>query len=581
MKNLRFNAEYASEVIKTVPAGYIDKTICGCGLTTVAIENEVDTIIAVPSVELARNKAIQYPNKRSNNVVLNVSGSVTIEDVNNYVINNSPIKIMCVYDSIWKVEHLLDRCHLVIDESNKLLKGASLKARSKANSKSVDITTKLFKLAEKYKDTVSFISATPTPLEFMPKWVSEIEQIKIEWDNTIKATPILLERTYPFKSLVSEVLNPLNENSVVSLGDTTFRKAIIFINSVDGIIKAIKDAKLPKDDVAIVVGNSLDNDLKIKGYNRLTTPTKLPKYTFVTSSGFEGIDLVDSEAISIVVSNTAKSYQMIDILTDLKQAISRQRDKKNPNYSKFVYIFNQSIFSNSKEELEETLNAKYSSLVNAIYLWEIAKEADKRSGFKYTESNADFITYTIWDEELETYTPNDNLFNADKYFILNIVEQYRKGFDIKGDYESYEEVEKPVEVSDITYLDIINYYNETGDIEKYSYKYNYYILIKNCIKLYGKVWSNITYATKMVEEYDNEYARLLLTLRTKFKNGTVYSVKAVKTILQEVYAEYGISRNPASTDLQEFMFIKEFRTNTGRYIEVIDKNKTVKQNGKW
>lgn len=576
MRKIKFNAEFASEVMNVIPAGYIDKTVCGCGLTTVALENSVDTIIAVPSVELIRNKVAQYPNTRSNNVLLGVYGGVSNDDIEEYVTNNSPIKIMVTYDSLWKVEHLLDTCHFVIDESNKLLSNSSLKSKSKANVKSVDITTKVFEVAEKYKDTVSFISATPTPLEYMPKWVSEIEQIKIEWENTIKATPILLERTYPYKALISEILNPLNENGSIIMGNTTIKKVIVFINSVDSIVKLSKEAQLQKEDVAIIAANSIDNDLKIRGYNRLINPKKLPKYTFVTSSGFEGIDLEDSEAISVVVSNTAKSYQMIDILTDLKQAISRQRNKKNPNYSKFVYIYNQSIFSKSKEELEGELNSKYDSIINAIYLWDVAKQEDKRSGFKYTEENEDFITYTNYVPETESYVVNKNLFQADKYFILNVREQYSNGFDIKGGYSKYDIVENPEVINDIDYKGMVDIYNETGNIEKYNYKFEYYNLIMNCVKLYDKVWSDQTYAKKMVEEYHNEYARIILTLKSKFQEGKIYSVKTVKNILQEVYSEYNLTRSAKSTDLQEFMQVREFRTNQGRYVEVINKYKTVK-----
>ncbi len=48
----KYEAEYASEVLSSIPTGYIDKTVCGCGLTTVALENAESVIIAVPSIEL-------------------------------------------------------------------------------------------------------------------------------------------------------------------------------------------------------------------------------------------------------------------------------------------------------------------------------------------------------------------------------------------------------------------------------------------------------------------------------------------------------------------------------------------------
>ena len=571
MTNLKFNAEYASDVLDVIPAGYIDKTLCGVGLTTVALENDIHTIVAVPSVELIRNKVAQYPNDRCDKVILGVYGGVSIEDVNRYAGNTKVIKIMVTYDSLWKVEHLLVCCQLIIDESNKLLNSSSLKSTGKREAKSTDVTTTVFNIAERYKETVSFISATPTPLSYMPKWISEINQIKMEWSNTVKAKPILMERTYPFKSLQSEVLVPLRNNGSITLGNAKITKVIVFINSVDTIVKCIKEAELNADDVAIIAADSVQNDVKIKGYNRLTNPKKLPKYTFITSSGFEGIDLEDSEAISIIVSNTAKSYQMIDMLTDLKQAISRQRIKSNPNYDKFVYIYNQSIFSKTTEELMKELDEKESSLKDACYLWEVAKTSDKRNGFKYTEENADFKAYTNFEQETESYVLNHNLFQADKYFILNIREQYKKGFDIKGNYEECTVIEAPEVLENVTYEQLVNIYNETGNIDDYKHKENYYKLIMDSVKLYGKVWSNYTYATQMVDNYSNEYNRVVITVHSKFKVGERYTTKEVKDKLTKVYAEFGIGRKAKSTDLQEFMTVREVNTRGTRLVEIISK----------
>lgn len=71
-----FDCEYASESgLDCVEAGYIDKTVPGCGLTSLAIEVESgSTVIAVPSMELVENKVGQYPNGRFGDRVLGVTG---------------------------------------------------------------------------------------------------------------------------------------------------------------------------------------------------------------------------------------------------------------------------------------------------------------------------------------------------------------------------------------------------------------------------------------------------------------------------------------------------------------------------
>ena len=67
---------------------------------------------------------------------------------------------MVTVDSLPKVKHLLDRCKLVIDESNELLK------ISRTDRK--EAVLKLFDIAYQYRDSVSFISATPTDLKYLP-----------------------------------------------------------------------------------------------------------------------------------------------------------------------------------------------------------------------------------------------------------------------------------------------------------------------------------------------------------------------------------------------------------------------------
>jgi hypothetical protein len=122
-KEIYFDTEFVGQKqgFNKVPTGYIDKTICGCGLTSVALENNIDTIIAVPSVALVINKVCQYPNERFNGMIFGVYGGIDAEDINEYVSRvdsyRGTLKIMVTYDSLYKVEYLLNRCRLIIDES--------------------------------------------------------------------------------------------------------------------------------------------------------------------------------------------------------------------------------------------------------------------------------------------------------------------------------------------------------------------------------------------------------------------------------------------------------------------------------
>ena len=48
MTTIKLSGEYAlqcPELKNKVPLGYVNKNICGCGITTSAIENDGDTIL--------------------------------------------------------------------------------------------------------------------------------------------------------------------------------------------------------------------------------------------------------------------------------------------------------------------------------------------------------------------------------------------------------------------------------------------------------------------------------------------------------------------------------------------------------
>jgi hypothetical protein len=568
--NYEYDVEFASEKMCIIPAGYIDKTICGCGMTTVALENNVSTIIAVPTIYLAENKSKQYPNERYAGKVLAVHGDITEREVSFYAMNTKVLKIMVTYDSLHKVENLLPRCKLVIDESNELLSKTKLKP---------EVIDNVFRIAEEYRDTVSFISATPIPLEYMPDWVSEIDQVKIEWIRTTKATPILCERAFPYKSLRDEFILPLKQDGSVTIQfkpngsenfpEISFDKLIIFINSVNQIIKIVEEAGLDKSECGIICGDSLENAIKIKGIKRYVTG-EMPKFTFITASGFCGIDLVDNRAMTVIVSNTKQEWQMMDMLTDLKQAVSRQRDKSNPNYRRYIYIYNQCLFSKSQEELLEKIDGIHDKITDGIWIYENSVKVGKERGFMKDD---EFKNYTL--EKNDTYVLNELRFKADKYFILETRNQYSKGFDISGAFDGSYEVTPMVLPNNFTYPDGVEYFKANhveGKVEWYEYSINreWVALIEECYKLYGQVWKDFTFAKAKVKSYGkDDFGLIRLKAKKMFSTGKKYSRADAKIILQKIYDEYGIVKKANCNDVyQIFKKVRQTTVNGVRMIEV-------------
>lgn len=91
---------------------------------------------------------------------------------------------------------------------------------------------------------------------------------------------------------------------------------------------------------------------------------------------------------------------MINLLTDLKQAISRQRDKSNPNYNCFLYIFNQNNFEKTEKELIRiTDNCIRQITDNCTLLNELKQNNDAKfeSTLKTFSESQSFKTYTYYE----------------------------------------------------------------------------------------------------------------------------------------------------------------------------------------
>jgi hypothetical protein len=568
-----FDCEYASQSdLNCIEPGYIDKTTPGCGLTSLAIEKEKgNTVIAVPSQELVYNKVNQYPNDRFKLPVLGVTGETAEEEINTFVENNNPFKIMVTYDSIDKVRHLLCRAHLVIDESDRILSWEDMKAKS---NKPVDVMNNLLMVAMQYRDTVSFISATPVPVEYFGlDWMKEINQVKYYWTNTIKVTPILMERTYPLRALKEEILKPLKKTGKCNLGGVEFKKVIVFYNSVTGINQVIDECLLPLEECGIKCGNSVKNSTATK-VNRLTGCTNLPKYTFITSSGFSGIDLYDDEAISVVISCTKKDWQMIDLKTDLLQAISRQRNKKNPNYGKYVFIYNQSVFKLSDDELRDIFNRKHKQFSdNVSTLNDYKGDSRYYSLVKTLKDSEDFNTYTMYTYKWDV---NELKFNADKYFIEETRRRFNKGFTIMNK-EDEAIIIPAVEIhSDTSYSVIAELYQQKlngCDVEfsEEQIKSKNMQLIEEYLAKFGKIELNSRRAKDMLDASKDDYTKVKAVARSYFSINKDYTAKEVKQILQSAYNKLGVKRTAKATDFLELFKAGRLVTIKGERFYRIDK----------
>ena len=550
------DVEYASQIINSIPVGYIDKTICGCGFTTVALENNENIIIAMPTKLLVNNKVKQYPNKRFKSNIFGVYGGINLKNIFNYVDDcieeNKPIKIAVTYDSLYKVESLLNtksyNFKLIIDESDKLLQYAHLKVRDKKLN-DISVIDYLWNTAKQHKNTTSFISATPIPLIRLPQWISELHQYKFEWNNTIPFTPNLIKTEQPIKILKQHLIKSIKIKQYALLEDgTKIKKLIIFINSVSKIMKIIDDTNLHSREVAIICADHKYNNDLIKGFNRLKKYDKLPTFTFVTSTGFQGIDLDDEEALSVVLSMTSQNHTMIDINFDMKQAMSRNRNKSNQFYGECLFIYNQSIFEKSENELIEILDNKRIELSNAILgVSKIKNKTEYDSVMKYIGQSKEFVTYVK--NENGVLSINENIFNADIHFILSTRRSFSSGFQIQSN-NTYRKSKSLVKASFPDYVEYAEHFKKNKKWEKAFYNNKYKDIITQNYERYNKVWINYTTATaqnnkkKISKRVNSIIVKQVKQKSIKYKKFIIIELTQAKQIVKTVFVENNINEAP-------------------------------------
>lgn len=149
-----------------------NKGITGCGATTLAIENELSTLIAMPYVALVKNKEQQHPD------LLGVYQGVSDEEIIRYVRTHDTLKIATTYNSLPRVISVLkqasiDPCRelfLLVDEWHSLFTSYSFRHET---------VVRLLEEAGRF-ERVTYMSATPVEAEFMLDELSELPVVEVQ-----------------------------------------------------------------------------------------------------------------------------------------------------------------------------------------------------------------------------------------------------------------------------------------------------------------------------------------------------------------------------------------------------------------
>lgn len=164
------NKEYLDEFMTELPVNCLfDKGKTGCGGTTIAIENDIDTIIAMPYVSVIKNKQEQHKN------LFGIYQGINKDEILDYLQTHQKKKIAVTYDKLDFLIELLQAnalnpyrdFFLLVDEWHILFNSYAF--RNEAIKKVLYQSRKF--------DRVTYMTATPIEEEFI---LDELKDLPIK-----------------------------------------------------------------------------------------------------------------------------------------------------------------------------------------------------------------------------------------------------------------------------------------------------------------------------------------------------------------------------------------------------------------
>ena len=436
MKNLKINSTNGKLNLSDLPQNCIfNKVITGCGGTTVALFNDRNYVISVPTTELIVNKTglneaglstITSPDGQNKVEVFGLFGVFSYKvkkELKEYLSTSGVKKIMCTYDKVAALSKILNpsEYQLLVDEYHILLKAYSYRY------------TAINGILSHYKDYKSFcfMSATPICPEFKPLALEGVEEVNAVWDDT-DTLFVALERTNKPYIKAANIINAYKVDGCITMNGFKSYEAFFFINSVTDIANILQYCELDKDEVKIVCADTEENRRKLAGYTISNSRSENKPFTFITSKSFEGADYFSETGVCYVVSNSSNTNTLLDISTDIYQIAGRIRTETNPFRNILVHIFNttgrrdldleasyEDILKRTNEEIESV-----TALIEVVNNNPALKVGAEKS------LNKDFIKK----DDFGMYYLNDMLVKLDLFTIKLEQSIYKNGISIVKNY---------------------------------------------------------------------------------------------------------------------------------------------------
>ncbi len=305
-----------------------NKVRTGCGGTTIALRNEENYVIAVPTTELIINKCNSTEN------LFGLHGNFTPilkNELINYAKRNGIKKIMCTYDKIpTLLEHVNGKdFRLLVDEYHNLLKQYMFR------------TTAINGVLDNFKEFKSFcfMSATSIDPELKPEVLKDVTEYYADWqeEQNLFITPFQSNKPYQY---VTNFISYYKRNGFITVNGHKSYEAYFFLNSVREIANIISKCGLTNENCRVICANEDKNRKKLGNIEISTSISESKQFNFITCKSFEGADFFSETGLCFVISNTNVKHTLTSMDIDIPQIAGRIRNKENPFRNTVVHIFN-------------------------------------------------------------------------------------------------------------------------------------------------------------------------------------------------------------------------------------------------
>lgn len=564
-KIIKVETRYISEDtnFRLPKAAVVDKVVPGCGLTTFVLSSEEDLILAEPTIALVTNKCSQsIPGQ----TILSYSDLLKRRKGSVSGIKEGCCKIITTFDSILKLDSFLQKgWRLVVDEYQDLFTRFRLKGET---------YSELLDLLEKYKDQITFISATTIPEKYEPDWIANLDHYKIKFNPEYlrSPVPITIKTDNPLRAFTNEILKPILEKGSVFLGDKSFSKCIVFCNSLGAIARIVRG--LDQSRYAVMCSENSENDkyLAKKLIPRFiqteTSLHNLPDFLFVTGVGFEGLDLYSKEHMTVLLSfptknkyrsesvEDSKNYSLLSLDIDMLQILARNRDLDNPCRDRYVFIYNSSIVDEALESELENIGKAKRDLKNQF------------NSSKVWDTDVNIAGYELFIKDSKGVYRNNKLgLDYSEYLIKDVAERYRNGkFEIlMNTVKAFKEHELTWEYIRDKYVRL----HETGVSEPWTVREKnskYFKLILNCRACGLEIPKEFTQITKKIDRKVAQKAKKqpVPEVATELKKSLgipgKYTKPQIKATLEKIYKRLKLDKKAFCTDILMYAEVSAYNS---------------------